>query len=252
MSSLKQGVHYFETPHLSTPMKISAAFFVGSCLVASSSARSWEDIIPFHGLEPIDDSLNGGRIDEADPLSFTMSPSMAPSLLPSASPSTSEPSHMPSSIPTITFRPTGKPSHSPSMPLSMPSSLSPSVVPSMAPSSSPTLDEFAPIPVPSNPPGVYFNYDPTSKYGPGNPQMVYHNASMKKIQYIDNGWAEASLSGYWNEFDYDGFGPWQGILSRHQPTLNRCDNIGKQSPIDVRANGAECLEHHQIRSRVSV
>jgi len=230
-------------------MKLAAAvFLVSSCLVASTTARSWEDITTFHGLEPLDASLSDGRIEEVDPLRFTASPSMPPSILPSASPSTSEPSKTPSSAPTVTPQPSDKMSHSPSI---RPSS-SPSVAPTMAPSSSP-IDEFAPNPAPSNPPNTYLNYDPNSQYGPGDPQTVYHNATMNEVQYFNNGWENVVSpdDGYWNEFGDDGFGPWQGVLSRHDPSRNRCGNVGKQSPIDVRDSGAECVEHHQIRSRVS-
>jgi hypothetical protein len=143
------------------------------------------------------------------------------------------------------------PSHSPSL---TPTAL-PSDSPSAVPTSSPTRDEFAPNPVPSNPPPEYFNYDGrrSSEYGPGHPEVVYHNASMNKLQYFNNGWANVTIpnSDYWNEFDDDGFGPWQGVLSKHMPSINHCSNIGEQSPIDIRPTGAKCEEHHQIRSLVS-
>lgn len=231
-------------------MKFAAVLFISSYLVKGTSARSWEDVIPFHGLDPLDASLAGGDLlEETDPFLFTKSPSMAPNLRPSASPTTSEPSKAPTSAPTITLQPTHKATNSPSV---TPSS-SPSAAPSVTPTSSPTLDEFPPNPSPSNAPNFYFNYDPSSDYGPGDPQVVYHNASMNKVQYFSNGWASVVIpdDGYWNEFGPNGTGPWQGVLTRHDPIQNRCGNVGKQSPIDVRPTGAECVEHHQIRSRVS-
>lgn len=229
----------------STMVKLSAAFLVWSSLIASIHARSWEDITPFHRLDltPLELSLSDARMEETDPFLFTPSPSNEP-------PSTSEPSISPSSVPMITSRPTDRPSHSPSM---RPSS-SPSVGPSMSiPTPSPTLDEFAPNPAPSNPPNAYFNYNPNSPYGPGDPQMVYHNATMNKVQYFSNGWESTVYpnNGYWHEFGANGFGPWQSVLARHDVSRNQCGNVGRQSPIDVRDSGAECFEHHQIRSRVS-
>ena len=210
---------------------------LGVCLVPDICARVWTDIAIYHGLEPIDASLSDdARIDEVDPFFFTASPSMSPTRLPGMQPTIS---------PTVTPRPPGPPP-------TMKPSFSPSTSPSTMPTSSPTLDEFAPNPVPSNPPNTYFNYDPSSPYGPGNPQVVYHNASMNKVQYFSNGWESVESDGYWNEFGDNGFGPWQGTLSRHELSRNRCGNIGKQSPIDVVSTRASCFEHHQIRSRVSL
>lgn len=226
----------------------SFLFVLGSCLVSETDAREWTDITLFHGLEPIAASSIGdvdARIDEVDPFFFTASPLMPPTLLPSASPSTSEPSKQPTPAQTVTPRPTSRPP-------SMSPSFAPCSAPSMTPTSSPTLDEFAPNPAPSNAPSTYFNYDPTSPYGPGNPQLVYHNSSLNKVVYFSNGWESAAGDGYWKEFDDNGFGPWQGVLSRHQLSKSHCGNVGKQSPIDVKSNGAECYEHHQIRSRVSL
>lgn len=226
-------------------MKISSLLscVLGICLVPDISARVWTDITMFHGLEPVDASLfDDARIDEVDPFFFTARPSMPPALLPGMLPSTPESSNQPTLSPTVSLRASGPPP-------TMKPSFSPSTSPSMTPTSSPTLDEFAPNPVPTNPPNTYFNYDPSSVYGPGNPQVVYHNASMNKVQYFSNGWESAKSDAYWNEFGDNGFGPWKGILSRHGLSQNRCGNIGMQSPIDVVSTGASCFEHHQIRSR---
>jgi hypothetical protein len=57
---------------------------------------------------------------------------------------------------------------------------------------------------------------------------------------------------YWDEFGDNGFGAWDGLLSRFDVERNRCNNVGVQSPIDVRVNDAgKCYETHQIRTQVS-
>lgn len=108
------------------------------------------------------------------------------------------------------------------------------------PSAHPTMAEFyvPPNPVPENPPKWYFNYNITDKrYGP-------------------DGWRKINMGGsYFEEFGENGFGTWDNHLIDHvsDPTTNRCDDAGKQSPVDViktTGAGAECTAAHQIRTRV--
>lgn len=233
-------------------MRISVVFLlvVGTHLPPETLARTWNDISQYHKISPRDPSLDD-NIVEADPLRFSPRPSMAPNASPSFSPTMSAPSEVASPALTITPKPAAIPSHSPSLtPTGMPS-----VALSATPTLSPTLGEFAPNPVPSNPPLGYFNYDyrHSSLYGPGYPEVVQHNATMNKTQYFNNGWSAVTIpdDGYWNEFGENGSGPWQGVLSKNNPSKSQCSNIGQQSPIDIRPNGAECFEFHQIRSRVS-
>lgn len=220
-------------------MRIAVVFLLANALFPTGTlARTWSDISPYHEASISDPSLDDLTV-ESDALLFTVSPSMGPSDSLSASPTKPKSSEIPLPVPTITPKPTTAASHSPSS----------------VPTSSPTRDDFAPNPVPPDPPLGYFNYDyrRSSAYGPGYPKEVYHNASMNKVEYFNNGWANATISNkdYWNEFDDDGFGAWQGVLSKHSPSRNHCSNIGEQSPIDIRPTGAKCEEHHQIRTRVS-
>lgn len=214
--------------NLAAKMRITVVFLLVPALCATGTlARTWSDISPYHETTISDPSLDDLSV-ESDALLFTMSPSMAPS-----SPSTSSTTAVPSEIQTAL----------------------PSEAQSSIPTSSPTRDEFAPNPVPSDPPLGYFNYDyrRSSAYGPGYPKEVYHNASMNKVEYFNNGWVNVAIpnNDYWNEFDDDGFGTWQGVLSKHSPSRNHCSNVGEQSPIDIRPTGAKCEEHHQIRTQVS-
>jgi hypothetical protein len=231
-------------------MKPSVVFLlvIGPHLLNGTLARTWNDITQYHKISPRDPSLDDNiLIVEADPLRASVAPIASPSF----SPATWEPSEVASPALTVTRTPTTMPSYS----HSLIETDMPSVALSDTPTSSPTLGEFAPNPVPSNPPLGYFNYDyrPSSLYGPGNPQVVVHNATVNKTLYFNNGWSAVTIpdDGYWNEFGENGFGPWQGLLSKYNPSKNQCSNIGQQSPIDIRPNRAECFEFHQIRSRVS-
>jgi hypothetical protein len=111
--------------------------------------------------------------------------------------------------------------------------------------------------LPVNISNSFFNYDVDrfALYGPGFPEWVRHNASMLKIEYQNNGWSNVKNPNgtdfYWGEFDANGHGPWVAVLANKNLETNQCGNVGKQSPIDVRDSGATCLEHHQIRTRVS-
>jgi hypothetical protein len=126
----------------------------------------------------------------------------------------------------------GKPTSSPAP--------TPSPTTSTQPSAHPTMAEFyvAPNPVPENPPKWYFNYNLTdNRYGP-------------------DGWRRINMGGsYFEEFGENGFGTWDNHLIDHvsDPTTNRCDDVGKQSPVDLiktTGSGAECTAAHQIRTRV--
>jgi hypothetical protein len=109
---------------------------------------------------------------------------------------------------------------------------------------------------PPNPDQSYFNYDNqrTARWGPGYPELVRLNATYTRIEYQNNAWGSRipPVDWYWNEFDQNGTGPWAGILANKNPRKNRCEKFGEQSPIDIRESGAECLEHHQIRTRVRI
>ena len=234
-------------------MNLSIGTFLLVCgaFAAPATARKWADIKTYHTWNVYDGRF-GSEADEADPLLFTPHPSTPPSR--SISPST-EPSVMPSDQPTRNPTRTSIPSRSPSK---MPTKRSdrPSNVPSSNPSSEPTEMEFPENPAPSNPNSSYFDYNvgPGADYGPGYPELVPHNDTYIKIQYFNNGWTTRTppKDWYWSEFDVNGTGPWKGILANRNPTKNQCDGSADQSPIDIRDNGAECFEHHQIRKLVSL
>jgi len=221
-------------------------------VIGTLAERVWTEIVPFHLLIPLD--LNIGRnILEHDPLRFTMMPSNRPSTSPSVFPSivpSHEPSIKPSVSPSFSAKPTEThPSISPSgRPIAVPSR-----DPTLPPSTSPTPDQYPESDLPGTIPTSYFNYDTLSSYGPGYPARVRHNATMTKIIYQNNGWQNAmnrkGKDFYWDEFDTPGSGAWAGVLGNKQLGLNQCEKVGKQSPIDVRDSGAECIEHHQIRTR---
>jgi hypothetical protein len=117
-------------------------------------------------------------------------------------------------------------------------------------------------PPPPRPPAGYFNYDSSQDetfaiYGPGFPVMEYTKNNGLGVVYANNGWAAGSYEFpppplyYWDEFGPQGFGPWQETLTERQMRQNQCGNVGRQSPIDIRLTGVACVEHHQIRTKVS-
>ena len=237
---------------------------------SSSRSRLWTSIAVFHRLTPLDLQLSH-QIFEHNPLRFTMMPSDVPSLQPSITPSdvpSDLPSLNPSHSPSVSIMPSITPSMNPStLPSNLPSSepsFTPTLHPSITPTKRPTLGSFAPtedqypeIELPQNISTSYFNYEVlrNSVYGPGYPDLIRHNSTTMKIQYQNNGWANATnpkgADFYWSEFDDGGDGIWNGTLANNLRKGNQCNNVGKQSPIDVRDNGAKCIEHHQIRNRVS-
>ena len=138
---------------------------------------------------------------------------------------------------------------------------SPSAIPLSSvtpqPTATPTspLDPFPPIQTPLNPDPWYFNYDTRrdSKYGPGFPSLQSINGR-PLMGYNNNAWGSVTNPPrpYWMEFtEADGYGPWQGVLQNRDVLRNMCSRVGLQSPIDIKPNGAQCTEHHQVRSRVS-
>lgn len=223
---------------------IATLLIIISCqLPVCTFSRSWTEINPYHGFSSVD---WGGLavLSEQDPLSpMTLSPFP-----------TENPTFMPTVIPSPTSKPTGRPTGIPTS--------SPSIMPSVAPTAGPVTPApsqraYPEIPPPQNPDAGYFNYDyrTINAYGPGQPQLVNYNSTSYRYAYPGNGWTKVSTSiyNYWNEFGANGFGPWQGTLAEQMPGINKCDNVGLQSPIDVReTEGSLCRDSHEIRSRVSI
>lgn len=226
----------------------------------------WTDVDTLHSLSPFDSDIVD-YLFEHDPLRFTLSPSAGPSASPSNSPSvhpSNVPSDSPSKTPTASPEPSMLPSSDPSVRPTVTPSADPTVTPSVeptgypsaTPSDAPSAERFPPNPPPVDADGSYFNYDdgPGALWGPGVPELVMHNATTWRIEYQNNAWSTRvpPENWYWNEFDENGYGPWGGILANKNPRRNRCSRPdGRQSPIDVRDNGASCEEHHQVRTRVS-
>ena len=139
---------------------------------------------------------------------------------------------LPPSLLTWTVSPSQVPSDVPSQ--------VPSTVPTSTPTVPPTPAFYPSYPVPSNPPPGYFNYDPSSEYGPPK-------------------WHLVDTSHTWlREFGWDGWGAWQGHIDYPETPLthNLCAAKGKQSPKHLGLNlmgssssNAECVATHEIRSR---
>lgn len=145
--------------------------------------------------------------EEVDPFRITSEPSSAPSATPS-----SEPSNSP------TANPSSKPSVSPTI-SSAPSTLEPTKRPTMQPT-------FSVASVPNNPKPGYFNYDPSSQYGP---------------KYWRNVEIDQAKPGFFHEnFDVDG----------GSRVSNDCGSGDKQSPIDVCISPRDtCTETHEMRPK---
>ena len=142
--------------------------------------------------------------------SISKSPSEAPSSIPSDSPSS-----IPSDVPSIV----------------------PSQSPSQTPTASPTFKLLPVNPVPDDVDPTYFNYDPTSRYGPHN----------WKIVDTTNSWL--------GQFGKDGWGPWSGIRDERSDELTKmiCNAPnGQQSPKDLRGLGWNCSSIHEIRTKCGV
>lgn len=213
-------------------------------LVAPSAARRWTDIFLPQDLK-IRDVRLGFELYEEDPFLAMETATKAPFPTPTSN-----------SLPTVL-------SFSPPPTMSIPADPNtpeptppPTNSPTVFETPSPTNDPYPENPVPLNSNAAYFNYDPdmNNPYGPGYPKLQRYNSTTLAVGYENNGWENVVVGDnfYWDEFDDDrGFGPWQGVLGPRQPERNLCGRIGEQSPIDVRSSGAECVEHHEIRSLVS-
>ena len=208
------------------------------------------------------DSMKKTVAMESDPFMFTAQPTTKPSSSPA------QPTTKPSSSPT--FRPTTNPSPYPSSQPTIPPSDNPTVQPTSQPAS---VSESS----------GYFNYDPNSSHGPGKFSLQDILVRTKKYgeftysmgYYRDNGWGSVTNSPeeiYWREyFENSGIfsssvSPTSGNETNNStspsssppsdkiPKLrNMCGSIGSrwQSPINIFEGGAKCLEHHEIRTRVS-
>ena len=227
-------------------MKVTVSFasWLVVALTASrvSARRTWRDIEPLHGLDPMlpfdmEEMLNAQNpLNTPAPTEPTQSPTF---------PATSKPTAVPTLAPTDA--PTFMPTTSPTYPL-----------PTSAPTDLPTQtpDPFPFNPPPDKPDNWYFNYDdrPDAQYGPGHYGMVSDGKGGFAAGIKNNGWENVGNppKSYWEEFAGDGSGPWKAVLANHNPLKNRCGRVGMQSPVDVRHNGlGKCHEHHEVRSLVS-
>jgi hypothetical protein len=137
------------------------------------------------------------------------------------------------------------------------------------PTASPIRDLFANHVPPSQPEPWYFNYDTSSRYGPGelalyriplpmipNATTAWSGSTILQVGVREDPWGQVQSpppeQNYWTEFTDAGFGPYQGVLQIHDPTeRNMCAVGQQQSPIDVRpTNGVDaiCREEHQVRT----
>lgn len=202
-------------------------------LCPTAVGRSWTDVDTLH--DPNAKDVSGiVYLQQADEFYIN-------TLAPTQAPTTAEPTPSP----TVSAMPSTRPS------------MQPSAVPSASPSASPTEtpDPYPPNPTPPNAPDWYFNYDQRfgAKYGPGYLGTVQGQKNVQ-IGFKNNGWATVKNPPYpydtWQEFSDQGWGPYKGVLANRAPNRNRCDNVGMQSPIDLRpGGGGQCLEHHEVRSR---
>lgn len=149
--------------------------------------------------------------EEVDPYQITRAPSHAPSEA-----SSSQPSNSPSADPTK------PPSLSPTT--SLPPSAALTKQPSKTPTKQPT---FSAASVPINTKPGYFNYDPSSEYGPRH---------WKNIE-IDQ-----SNPGFFHE-EFD-------LIDERSNISNDCGSGERQSPIDVCTSPKDsCLETHEMRPK---
>lgn len=108
---------------------------------------------------------------------------------------------------------------------------------------------FPEKPIPAVPMPWYFNYDSNTNYGPGEISLFSSQEGSFQVGVDHNNWGQVELApnSYWEEFTANGWGPWKGVLEIHDPmNRNVCETGNMQSPIDVKDNGAACLETHQI------
>ena len=200
--------------------------------MAAVQARSWEDVVSPTVLNPLDLAAMK-HLQIQDPFyeglvllgpSATRPPTNAPTEAPTPAPTTAQPTPSPTAKPT-----TASPTETP--------------------------DPYPENPVPNNPRNWYFNYDTSdsSKRGPGELALVPMDGTFR-VGVKNNNWGSVGTQpgDYWKEFTNAGFGPWKGILENRNVYRNVCETGGMQSPIDVKENGANCDEHHEVRSLVSI
>ena len=163
---------------------------------------------------------------EVNPYRITSEPSVSPSTLPSFTPSTfpsSSPTSNPSNTPTISSQPTTTPSYTPTS----------------QPTSSPNYNT---APIPSNPKGGYFNYEPTSPYGPQQWSKITSLSKLDPGYFFHNEYdlGDSAIKDL-NDFNRNG-GDKGG---------NDCGSNKKQSPIDVCVRPKDsCTETHEMRPKV--
>ena len=129
----------------------------------------------------------------------------------------------------------------------------PSANPSSTPSTEPTaLPTSPPTPrptiwkensIPRNADQSYFDYNPDSRYGPGEATEIEVSKELSRIMYKNNNWRnvkDSSEEKYWMPLQKD---------IKFSLKDNACSN-SRQSPIDIwPSEEVECEEHHQIRHR---
>lgn len=210
-----------------------------------SGARSWRDIELVQDGNPVDTSAQAylnmqNLLHRSEVLGSSSQLTQELPQTEHSPPRTDAPSPSPLTAPSA--MPSSHPSSSPSR-------LS-TVRPTSSPTTAPTLDPFKVNIPPANPDKWYFNYDSsaTSRYGPGQMGLILENGAFT-VDVENDHWGEVTRPpiDYWTEFTDNGFGPWKGTLQNHDPTRNICHIGTQQSPIDVRENGAQCHEHHQVR-----
>lgn len=208
--------------------------------------------------------------------------SISPTTTPTEFPSTGSPTRAP------TRAPTRLPSKSPTeTPTGIPTTNTNMIASYVYPENSVTPLRYYSRPFPRG----YFNYDSSTQslFGPGYPVIAYNSQDELVVQYTNNRWVDnfrppsllpsstalaiTNNNGenndddddgssnpysyyYWDEFGPEGygFGPWKDTLTKRNMrgvNSNQCGNVGNQSPIDIRLSGVACIEHHQIRTRVS-
>jgi carbonic anhydrase len=219
------------------------------CSLKRTTGRSWKEVPRLHDHDPIDtsrilylqqqDMLYKSQVDNLQSSLLKRPPRTIPQ---EHSPTTVAPSPSPSVHPTKL--PTEMPTNSPTT--------NPTTTPSRSPTSSPTIDPYKDSESPENPDGWYFNYDASSRLGPGGGiSLVQSQNGTFEVNMQPDHWGQVSRppNDYWKEFGDEGFGPWKQTLQSHDLSKNVCSTGMLQSPINARENGALCHESHQIRTK---
>ena len=242
-SAMMMAAHDTKTYYPFHRRIFSIAFvLVVSRNVVVVNARTWKDIRTHHDPVP-DDFLNKIHRIEVHPSSYYVGLTQSPNTAPAAYPDLERP---------------------PPPPIGSPISM-PTLQPEVETTEAPVEEDdgggddksFLENAIPLNPPIGYFNYDlhDDNPYGPGVPDFFHDANGHFAVHYRNNGWANVQMpddDDYWNEFGPNGWGPWKNILTDRNMKENQCGNLAGQSPIDIRLSGVACVEHHQIRTRVSL